>query len=63
MNKEILTNLGKTKAEIILELLISLNQSGTGSTLDASAQYEVLVEKGIIIESTGIANFMRKTTK
>ena len=63
MNKEILTNLGKTKAEIILELLISLNQSGTGSTLDAIAQYEVLVEKGIIIESTGIANFMRKTTK
>ena len=49
-----MTNVGKTKAEIILELVISLNRGDTGGNYDrvgfAVRQYEQLVDRGIIKE-------------
>lgn len=57
----ILTNLGKTKEEVIFELVLSLNQGGHSyTTLQGEAmpridwaisQYEKLVESGIIKET------------
>ena len=55
-----MTNLGKTKEEIIYELLVSINQ-GNSDYLRASgkatprvdlaiAQYEALVDRGVITE-------------
>lgn len=48
------TNLGKTKAEIILEILLSINKgdiSYHGSRVcEAIIQYDELVKKGIIVE-------------
>lgn len=48
------TNLGKTKEEIIFELLKSLNQGNIGyaeTRVDkAIEQYKQLVRKGIIVE-------------
>lgn len=51
-----MTNLGKTKAEIIVELVLSLNK-GDSYYIDervniAVEQYDKLVEKGIIKEET-----------
>lgn len=55
-----MTNLGKTREEIIFELLISINQGNSDYLRDygkatprvdlAIDQYNVLVEKGIIVE-------------
>ena len=49
-----MTNTGKTKAEVILELLLSLNRSGSGYINErvryACDQYNTLVERGIIEE-------------
>lgn len=55
-----MTNLNKTKEEIIYELLLSLNKgdsyycleglSGAPRVNVAIAQYESLVEEGIIVE-------------
>lgn len=48
------TNLGKTKEEIIYELLLSINRGNTGYCADrvdlAITQYNYLVQKNIIIE-------------
>lgn len=48
------TNLGKTKAEIILEILFSINKGDTSYTYsrvnEAIIQYNELVERGIIVE-------------
>jgi hypothetical protein len=48
------TNLGKTKEEIIFELLKSLNQGNSGyvdGRIDkAIEQYDDLVSEGIIVE-------------
>ena len=50
-----ITNTGKTKAEIILELVLSLNKSDSGFTdkrVDyAINQYNQLVAQGIIKEN------------
>jgi peroxiredoxin len=50
-----MTNIGKTKVEIILELVLSLNAGGFGyfsKRVDfAIEQYNMLVEKGIIKET------------
>ena len=49
-----MTNTGKTKAEIILELVISMNKGSCGCIADrpsyAIEQYRRLVEAGIIEE-------------
>ena len=51
-----LTNIGKSKGEIVLELLVSLNQGDSGyrdveSRVDnAIKQYDALVARGIIVE-------------
>lgn len=49
-----MTNLNKTKAEIIFELLLSLNKGNTSYSGDrvelAIRQYYDLVQKGIIKE-------------
>lgn len=49
-----MTNLKKTKEEIIYEILLSLNKGGRGyvedRVEDAIEQYEELVEEGIIKE-------------
>jgi len=49
-----MTNLGKTKEEIVYELVLSLNQGDTCYTKDrvclAVTQYNQLVEEGIIEE-------------
>ena len=48
------TNLGKTKEEIIFELLLSLNKGNSGYIDDriykAIEQYDYLVSEGIIVE-------------
>jgi hypothetical protein len=49
-----MTNIGKTKAEIILELVLALNR-GDSCSVDnrvhwAERQYEEMVEQGIIVE-------------
>ena len=49
-----MTNIGKTKAEIIFDLVLSMNRGGCGTIADrpyyAIEQYERLVKKGIIVE-------------
>ena len=49
-----MTNTGKTKAEVILELVMSLNRGSCGYIADrpgyAIEQYRRLVEAGIIEE-------------
>lgn len=55
-----MTNIGKTKEEIIFELVLSLNKGDSGYLWSgdkatprvnaALAQYEALVEKGVIRE-------------
>ena len=54
-----MTNLGKTKAEIVLDLVISLNR-GNSFSVDRRAeaafdQYCALVKMGIIVEETANA--------
>ena len=48
------TNLGKTKAEIILDILLSINKGDTSYNYsrvnEAINQYDELVKRGIIIE-------------
>ena len=50
-----MTNLNKTKEEIIYELLISLNQGNSGGASTrvdvARKQYELLLEEGVIKET------------
>jgi hypothetical protein len=50
-----MTNINKIKADIIMELLISLNNGNSGTIADrpyyAIEQYKRLVEKGIIQEN------------
>lgn len=50
-----MTNLNKTKAEIIYELLLSLNRGDSSCITDrvmfAEHQYGQLVENGIIVET------------
>lgn len=50
-----MTNLGKTKAEVILDLVISLNRGNSGYIGErvryATEQYSKLVESGVIKET------------
>lgn len=50
-----MTNLNKTKEEIVYELVLSLNQGNSCCVEDrvdlALAQYEHLVEERIVVES------------
>lgn len=50
-----MTNLGKTKAEIILDLVLSLNRGACGTIADrphyAIEQYSRLVASGVIKET------------
>lgn len=49
-----MTNIGKTKAEVILDLVLSLNRGNSGSIESrprfAEQQYKELVGRGIIKE-------------
>lgn len=49
-----MTNLNKTKAELVFEMLLSLNASGRtphcGNVSIAITQYDMLVKEGIVKE-------------
>lgn len=55
-----MTNLNKTKEEIIYELLISLNNGNNATIYErlkyAKVQYSQLVEEGIVIEYPSVSS-------